>query len=334
MSNTPRIEGAKAINVLRVASAGVHAQGIVIGADQYALTTRDDLAVAAGKIAVDVHAGTTVKARGRITFGGLPVDGETVTIGGKIYTFLDTLTGADGEVLIGSDAEAMVDALIAAINLSAGAGVLYGLATVKHTTVTALKSSTDKVIVRAIVGGTPGNAITLAEAATNVTKDAATLGTELLGVDPSAENVVDALLAAINGDAATERVEGRKISANELLIAYHIVGERTIACTETLTGANNAWASATMYGGKIRKWRRMFVDTRVPNAVEVAVGNIHIELDFTPTIYKVHARITATPGIFKAWDGGVTISGKHVTIDNGGSVDWAETDTLEIELFE
>ena len=335
---TYRDEGLKAQNILRVASAGVHAQNVTIGADQYQLTTRDDLAVSAGKIAVDVHLGTTVKARGRITLSvAVPDANDTVTIGGKVYTFKAAITGGDnvdGNVKIGGTIEATVDNLVAAINRTpALAGVSYAAATVVHTTVTAIKSGTDKVLPQAIVGGTPGNAITLAKSGTNIAVDAAVLGTEVLGVDPSAGNVVDALLATINA-SGTENIVARKIGTNELQIVADRVGVVTLACTETLAGANNAWAAAAMYGGRLKRSRRHVVVSRVPTAVEVALGNMHFELSFTPSQVIVRVKPTATPNAAKAHDGGVTIDTTHVKVDNAGSTDWAETDTIEVLAFE
>jgi hypothetical protein len=59
---------------------------------------------------------------------GTPVDGSTVTIGSKVYTFQDTLTNVDGNVKIGANPAACVANLIAAINLAAGAGTTYATA--------------------------------------------------------------------------------------------------------------------------------------------------------------------------------------------------------------
>ena len=334
MNRNPFFQGARAINVLRLASAGAGGQTVTIGDDVYELTTRNDLAVTAGRIPVDVHGGSTVKSQGKLTFSGAgPSDEDTVTIGGKVYTFLEELDDADGSVLIGEDNEETIDNLVAAINGGAGRGTGYGLATVTHTTVTAAKNSTDKVIITAIAGGTAGDAITLAEDADNVAKDAATLGTTTAGVDPTATEVGTALTAAIN-NRATERVEATKISANEVLVFAKTAQVLELACAETLTGTNNAWASATMYGGSVSRSRRIYKATRVPTAVEVALGNMHFKLPFTPTFAEVKVHISATPGILKDWDGAVTIAGDRVTVGNGGSTDWAQTDTLEVLFLE
>lgn len=334
IASSPRLQGQKAINVLRFASAGVGGQTVTIGSEVYELTTKDDLSVTAGRIAVDVTGGATRKAKGKYTFTGLPSDAEVVTIGGKVYTFEDVLTNVDGHVKIGADAEETIDNLVAAINRTpAGAGTQYAVATVKHTTVTAAKSGADKAIITAISGGTAGNAITTTEAATNVAVDAATLGTEQAGVDPTASECLTALESTINGETEQD-IEVDKISTTHLLLRSTRVGVVELACTETLAGANNAWASATMYGGARTKTRKMAQVKRVPNATEVAVSALHLELPFTPTTVLVYVAPTDTPGAWKIADGAITIDGGHVTVAKGAGVAWATTDTVEILAFE
>ncbi|HET8784174.1 MAG TPA: hypothetical protein VFM38_00950, partial [Candidatus Limnocylindrales bacterium] len=63
-------------------------------------------------------------------------NGETVTIGGKVYTWKAAITTADGDVQIGGDIAASLANLRAAINLSGGAGTAYGALTTKHPSVT------------------------------------------------------------------------------------------------------------------------------------------------------------------------------------------------------
>src|SRR5689334_13070943 len=57
------------------------------------------------------------------------------------------------------------------------------------------------------------------------------------------------LVATINANTQ-QGIVAKAISANEILIATKIgVAGRALACSETLAGANNAWAAALMYGG-------------------------------------------------------------------------------------
>jgi hypothetical protein len=136
-----------------------------------------------------------------------------------------------------------------------------------------------------------------------------------------------ALAAVINADG-TAAVTATKISDNEVLLASDSVGAVVLACTETLATANNAWANATMYGGRAAGQRHFVMQSRVPTATEVALDDMHFCFDFAPTVIAALVRVTATPGVLKAWDGGVTVTGNRVTLDNGGSTDWATTDTV------
>jgi hypothetical protein len=140
-----------------------------------------------------------------------------------------------------------------------------------------------------------------------------------------------ALVDDINSEN-TETVTASQISVNEMLLVFDTVGANTTACTEGLTGANNEWEAANMYGGKAAGARKSIIQSRVPQATEVALGNMHFAFDFTPVYVEVRIVVTATPGIALAWDGGATISGNTVVLDNDGSVDWATTNTVYIRV--
>lgn len=149
--------------------------------------------------------------------------------------------------------------------------------------------------------------------------------------DDTPDNALTALAATINADSLSE-VTAQKISANELLVFSKTPGPKAISCTETLAGANNAWANATTFGGRLAGEKVYSRIRRVPNATEVALGTMHFVFDFTPVLDSVRVVVTATPGIALAWDGAVTISGNRLTIDNTGTVDWAATHTIELTV--
>ncbi len=69
---------------------------------------------------------TDICGLGTFTVGTNPSNTNTVTIGSKVYLFLDTVGTDDGNVHIGANASASIDNLIAAINLGSGAGTDYG----------------------------------------------------------------------------------------------------------------------------------------------------------------------------------------------------------------
>ena len=132
---------------------------------------------------------TAIRAAGVWTISaGHLADAETVTIGGKVYTFKNTVSTTDGNVYLptGSDDAADVAAaanLIKAINLSGTAGTDYGTNTVKHAMVYAVAGSTTrKVKVLAKCPGTAGNYIAFVDGTAQASVDAATLGTAVAGV--------------------------------------------------------------------------------------------------------------------------------------------------------
>lgn len=82
-----------------------------------------------------------------LTLNANAADTNTVTVGGKVYTFQGALTNVDGNVKVGASASASIDNLIAAINLDAGAGVTYAAAMVLNPGVTAYAGAGDTMIV-------------------------------------------------------------------------------------------------------------------------------------------------------------------------------------------
>lgn len=92
---------------------------------------------------------------------------QTVVIGATTYTFLTSFVDAANNVLIGASAGAMGDNLAAAINLGAGAGSLYGTATVLNASVSAVSNGSGVVTVTAKVPGTAGNSVAISETLTN-----------------------------------------------------------------------------------------------------------------------------------------------------------------------
>jgi hypothetical protein len=107
---------------------------------------------------------------------------------------------------------------------------------------------------------------------------------------------------------------------------------KSVACTETLAGASNAWAAAATYGGIEKAEVKRAIAQRVPNATEVAIGNLSARFPFNPTFVRVTVQVSATRAA-KAWGGTVAVSGDTVTLTNNATNDWAATDTVNIEVF-
>lgn len=149
------------------------------------------------------------RATGTITEGTIS-NAETVTVAGKVYTFQTTLTDVNGNVLIGADDGTALDNLAAAIVLGPGAGTLYATAMTVNPHVTAVASgaATNVVTVTAIVPGTIGNLIALAEGTTGATISGALLTT-------GAGSVV----VALNEILAQDQVNATVIKSLEELIS-------------------------------------------------------------------------------------------------------------------
>jgi hypothetical protein len=143
-----------------------------------------------------------------------------------------------------------------------------------------------------------------------------------------------ALVAAIN--AQSVGYKAKQIDNNTILVSATLAADGlNYDTTETMAGAGNAWDAATLTGGDIPARLRVFHVERVPLAAEVAADTILIPLPFDPIYVNVEVRVTAG-GAVKAWDGGFTVTNgaagfpAYLTLSNGGSVDWAVTDTIYI----
>lgn len=161
--------------------------GAVIG-QQLAVDTLADMlntgimagVAALSGVAANVTDGS-VAASGVLTALATPLNTETVTIGGKAYTFQTVLTNVDGNVLIGASAATALANLSAAINLGAGSGTLYAAATTLHPTVSGNGGS--PLVVTSKTKGVGGNGIATTETLTQGSWGTATLaGGKEIGV--------------------------------------------------------------------------------------------------------------------------------------------------------
>ena len=146
------------------------------------------------------------------------------------------------------------------------------------------------------------------------------------GVTPTIASA--AIVAAINANTKLG-LTAVAISVNEVLVLTNSdASALTLPCSETLAGANNAWAAAAFYGGQLAKPQGVSLAQRAPNATEVAIGNLHFVFPFA--VGAAMAQVRSSTGASKAWDGVLTISGSRVTLDNAGATDWAATDTVVV----
>lgn len=130
---------------------------------------------------------------GVLTFsGGNAANTETVTCATKngtiaaVYTFKTVLASAF-DVLVGATAADSINNLIAAINLTAGAGTIYGTGTTANNDVVAtLLPSVGQMLVTAFVPGTAGNALATTETCAHASWSHTTLTGGVDIPDPSA----------------------------------------------------------------------------------------------------------------------------------------------------
>ena len=125
-----------------------------------------------------------VNAQGTLTMDTEPINGDTYTIDGKVYTFQTTLTDVDGNVNIGGTlAQAKLN-LVAAMDRSGLAGTDYADLMTIHPSVDIAAFISDDAILTAKLGGAAGSLIATTESFDAVTNifDAATLGATTEGV--------------------------------------------------------------------------------------------------------------------------------------------------------
>src|SRR3954468_1148150 len=146
------------------------------------------------------------------------------------------------------------------------------------------------------------------------------------GVTPTIASA--AIVAAINANTKYG-LTAVAISVNEVLVFGNSDSSPiALPCSETLAGANNAWAVAAFYGGEASGIRGLRAAQRSPNAQEVAIGNMHFVFPFA--VLAVLVQVRSSTGAAKAWDGVTTISGARVSLDNAGATDWAATDNVVV----
>ena len=198
--------------------------------------------------------------------------GDTITIGLSVYTMVTALGSAANEVLIGSNADASLGNLVAALNNQTGAGRTYSLATQKNSQVTAGAVSAHAFTVTAIVGGTPGNSIPVSTTAANLAWGAATLA---------------------NGGPDTNQITQVAAGSTNLLSSYVQYNQNNTQTAIDVASAINNQSSLTGYTATAQNGIVNLSATQAgitPNGTAITVtsaGNVCVYKAFfsaTPTI--------------------------------------------------
>lgn len=161
-------------------------------------------------------------ATGIMTFSGVAVTTQTVTIGARTYTWKTALTSPEvaNEVLIGADQDTALTNLTSAIMGAGTAGTDYSSNTPVHSEVTAVAdTSANTLTVTAKVKGSAGNSIVTTETGTNTAWEFATLngGGSVKAQDighgryRSLKLTLDQLHVAIVDEAGVVAYGGKKI---------------------------------------------------------------------------------------------------------------------------
>tara|TARA_R110000772_G_scaffold153261_1_gene264246 strand:+ start:15922 stop:18228 length:2307 start_codon:yes stop_codon:yes gene_type:complete len=225
-------------------AGGVAADTVTIGSKVY--TLQDTLTNVDGNVLIGATQGDTVDnlvaaislaaafAAGLMTLSGNLSDGDTVTIGSKVYTLQTTLTNVDGNVLIGATQGDTVDNLAAATTLLGTPGTDYAAAMTAQGDVKGSNDG-DNLVIDALVAGAAGNLI----ATTETSATASWAGAVLSG-------------GVAGGYAQSMTAQGDVTGVNTAddLVITAITGgtaANSIATTETTAAAS--WGAATLEGG-------------------------------------------------------------------------------------
>lgn len=126
-------------------------------------------------IPFDVGNDAAVAAAVVLSITAIPVDNDVVTINGRVYKFETTLAADDDIAIGGSEAQAKLN-IVAALNDTGTPGTDYGTGTTVNADVSAAAFVVDDMVITALVAGSAGNAIALAEAITDVGWDGVFMG--------------------------------------------------------------------------------------------------------------------------------------------------------------
>ena len=131
--------------------------------------------------------------------------------------------------------------------------------------------------------------------------------------------------------ALTKQGFGASYAANGLVIYREHNGSHA-ACSETLTGVNNAWSAAATYGGIEKGEVKKALGVRVPTATEVALGVLTFYFPFDVTFARVSV-FTTSSGAAVAFDGAIAWEDNKVTLTNGTDPDFAATTTVVVDAY-
>jgi hypothetical protein len=248
-------EGTAATGTLSVSGPVLDQESIRLGDDHYEVDTQSPARITAPNIRLDLSGGSTRQSQGTMHVEDQPTAGDPFTLGTKVYTFdaHNSLSQTDGHIEIGLTLAATHQNIQHAVNLTGIAGVGYAINMTKHPDVTigAFDEDTNDAVLTAIVGGTAGDLIATTEDFTsaNNTFDDDFLGTTQAGADPTDQEFIDALLAAILASGNAEAVAVQNGNAVDVTAEFvGTAGNSIHTSTATADGTVQALANGTAWG--------------------------------------------------------------------------------------
>lgn len=179
--------------------------GTILGDGNPPIAATQDYLFIADGTSLQYYNGTGSFANGVLTFTGLPLNTETVTLGSLTYTWVTTLSAGPtvaNEIVIGVDVETSIENFVAAVTAGPGIGSKYSEGTTVNLAATASENTATTATAQAVGAGAIGNTIVSTDTMTNASWGAATLedGTDgaLIGI-PTPDDVAIVSIAVIGG---------------------------------------------------------------------------------------------------------------------------------------
>ena len=159
-----------------------------------------------------------------LTGPGPIVDGDTVTIGGKTYTWQATLTNVNGHVQLGANDDESLQNVLDALQLTGTPGTQYAAAMTANTYVSGQSAGGGSLNIQALVPGIVGNTVPVSQsiASGNYLWNTPTLDG---GHDPAPEDIAYRLDRFINAHTTVSGIAGYNIIADSKVLASSYVGD-------------------------------------------------------------------------------------------------------------
>lgn len=210
-----------------------------------------------------VTQGVASYATATITSSGTNIsDGDTITIGGKVYTFKTTLTPTEGEVLIGTNAaDSLANLVYATTEGSSGSnyGTKHYVATANVLAQVSHTASALTATITAVSVGLLGNKIIISTSATTLTLSNALLSSAATtlegGIDAIGKKIIQQvqnLIAASGTRPAAAKIE----LTNTSYVGYETTVDVAASGTFTLPGGGTWIWNVYGYGATISSAKR------------------------------------------------------------------------------